>query len=99
MNCQKFSVGQKAEIYAPVAAPFFHRTIVTILTDEGHDTTHLVQLPSGRMIPVAAEFLHVFPPILENGREDIDDPVSWVQFELMTGIPADVVRGTDSEHG
>jgi len=95
----KFTVGQRAEIFSPVVAPSHHRTLCHVLTESGDDSTYLVMLDSGRMMVVAEEFLRPFPPVLENGRGDIDTKVSWESFEQATGIPADDIRGTDSAYG
>ena len=50
---------------------------------------------TGKELPAVERYLHPFHP----KRKDMDMKATWGEFEAATGISADIVRGTDSEHG
>lgn len=98
----KYRIGQEVEIHSLVGYGDgqLNGAIATIVKLPGYHPTYqsnyLIRLPSGRELCASPDYLRVPPPPTTRG--DLDNVSSWEQFEKATGIPADVVRGTDSEH-
>jgi hypothetical protein len=76
------------EIVVIAKLPGYHHT---------YRSNYLIRFPNGREICASPDYLRPAPP--PKYRGDIDEKSSWDEWEKATGIPADVVRGTDSFHG
>lgn len=93
----KYRIGQEVEIHSLVGYGDgqLNGAIATIVKLPGYHPTYqsnyLIRLPSGRELCASPDYLRI-------PRGDLDVVTSWEEFEAATGIPADVVRGTDSEH-
>lgn len=98
----KFEIGQKLQIYGCrhlVPDSILEGMIVTVKELPGYDGSkgeegiYNVVTPGSVSIPVMERFLRPFPPILPNGRGDIDTKSTWPEFEAATGIKLATLRG------
>jgi hypothetical protein len=99
----RYKIGQELEIHSlkgfgnaqengrrvrVVKLPGFHPT---------YQSNYLVRyVDNSRELVAHPDYLRPPPP--PSNRGDMDKVTSWEEFESVTRIPADVVRGTDSEH-
>jgi hypothetical protein len=99
---RRFEMNQKLELHS-LAVEFDiirNGEIVTVLALPGYDpenpAAYGVLFKDGVLRPCIERFLRPYPPVLPNGRADLDQKSSWEQFQKATGIDPDVVRGLDS---
>lgn len=89
----KYELEQKLEIHGlPEDATdrYMNGEVVTVVALPGYlpiaPLAYGVALKSGEVIPAISKFLRPYPPMLPNGRGDIDKKSTWAEFDKATGI-------------
>jgi len=94
MKPNKFEINQKVEIYGlpevPGAQSSYNGSIGIILAYPGYHTVateaYGVLLSNGAIVPCIPKFLRPFPPVLPNGRGDLDTKTTWADFDKATTL-------------
>lgn len=102
MNCTplRFQVGDKLEIHS---IPSFssdamaNGEIVVVLECYPSTSYYSVLFKSGLVRPCPEKFLRPFPPVLPNGRGNMDNQTSWEEFQKETGINPAAVKNPPTD--
>lgn len=74
----------------------YNGSIVTVVLLPGYHPgapkAYGVEFKDGMVRPAVEQYLRPYPPVLPNGRADIDTKVTWEQFDAATGIKSNCFR-------